>query len=46
MFAAESSPKTFKEKRMTVVGKPGNIDYEQALANEIKFFTAEDDMIK
>ena len=45
MAAAEPSPNTFKEKRKTVTGKPGTLDYMRALDDEIRFFKAEDEMM-
>lgn len=41
MFAAETSPRTFKEKRNTVTTKPNQLDQAQALVDEITFFEAE-----
>ena len=45
MAAAEPSPNTFKEKRKTVTGKPGTLDYGRALDDEIRFFKAEYQMM-
>ena len=41
MQAAESSPKTFKEKRQKVTEKPNTLDQQRAWNDEITFFEAE-----